>query len=195
MRVIQSTNIDLISPFPRKEISRIFGWLHCYNSVVQHDASPQTPEEYEAVMTENLPNMVTYGVIDKNNTTNHKHEAPLIGMYAFEPVSPWNAYMHLASNRRAWKGRLMDEAAQVAIDDIFTTNPGLLRISGFVLEENRPVRYMAQRMGWKQEGVLHDWVTKKGEPRSVIHYGLTRKQWSAPEVNNGIHEEDSKPAA
>jgi len=178
MRVITSENVDLISPFPRKELKRVYGWLHCYKSMIETDAFPDSPEMYESVMAEALPNMQTYGVIDKNNLTNHKHECPLVGMFAFEPASPWNCYIHLASNRRAWKGHLMDEAAKAAIKDLFETNPGILRISGFVLPENKPVKYMAKRLGWEKEALLQDWLTQKGEPKDVIHYSLTRRKWA-----------------
>ena len=177
MRVITSTNVDLISPFPRKELRRVYGWLHCYKSIIETDAFPDSPEAYETMMAEALPNMQTYGVIDKNNLTNHKHDSPLVGMFAFEPSSPWNCYIHLASNRRAWKGHLMDEAASAAIKDLFETNPQLLRMSGFILAENKPVRYMAKRLGWTKEALLEDWVTQHGSPKTIIHYGLTRKRW------------------
>ncbi len=185
MKVLEGQSVDLISPFPTSHLSRVYGWLHCYNSVIEPDGFPKSPEEYTKLMAAAIPQTFSYGVIDKNNTTKSKHENPLVGVYMFEPTNQWNAYLHFASNRKAWKGKLMDEAAQLAIDDVFTNNPTILRLSGFILESNRPVRYMAQRMGWVKEALLEDWITQKGEPRNVIHYGLTRKQWLKRKETHG----------
>lgn len=176
MRIIEGDLVDLISPFPRHELKRVFGWLYCYKSIIETDVFPKTPEEYEQQMLKVIPNVLSYAVIDKTNTTNHKHEAPLVGMFAFEPMSEWNAYIHLASSRSAWKKHLMDEAAELSINDVFKTQP-FLRLSGFILEENKPVRYMAKRMGWTYEALLEDWVCQKDIPKNVIHYGFTRKKW------------------
>jgi RimJ/RimL family protein N-acetyltransferase len=182
MRIIEGDLVDLITPFPRKELKRVFGWLYCYKSIIETDAFPKTPEEYEEQMSQVIPNILSYAVIDKNNITHNKHETPLVGMFAFEPMSEWNAYIHLASSRSAWKKHLMDEAARLSITDVFSTQP-FIRLSGFILEQNLPVRYMAKRMGWTYEGLLKDWVTQNGVIKDVIHYGYTRAQWLESQPN------------
>jgi RimJ/RimL family protein N-acetyltransferase len=129
----------------------------------------------------------SYGVIDKNNTLNIRHEAPLIGMIAFEPHTVWNGYLHIASSRKAWGSGLFDQGLVLAIDDIFSSIPSLTRISALVLENNYPTRSLAKRMGFLREGRFEDMVTQHGEPRSLLHFGMTRRRWT-----DGVLQEDSE---
>lgn len=174
--VIPGTAVDLISPFPVAHARRVFSWLHCYRNMASTDASPKTPEAYEEFFQATLPRVASFGVIDKLNLSGSKHEVPLVGFIAFEPSTPWNAYIHLASSRKAWKGHMMDEATLMAIDHLFKFST-VLRVSAFVVETNRPVRYMAQRLGFTQEAFLPDWIVQDGQPANMLHYGLTRARW------------------
>ena len=177
MRILESDNIDLIEPFPVREAKRVFGWLHAYKNIIENDLSPKTPEEFETFMINILPNVRSYGVIDKNNTLGFRHEAPLVGMVVFEPQSVWNFFIHIASTRRAWGSGFMDEAINVAIKDLFDTVPSLLRVTGLTLSNNSPVKGLARRLGWHYEGKQHDAVLQDGEPRDLIQLGITRREW------------------
>jgi RimJ/RimL family protein N-acetyltransferase len=75
----------------------------------------------------------------------------------------------------------MDEAGQVLIKHIFDSWPTLLRISGAILNNNKPAKAFAKRMGFKQDGLLQDFVTQDGQPRSVAHFGILRRHtWEVP---------------
>jgi RimJ/RimL family protein N-acetyltransferase len=177
MEIIESTNIDLISPFPVSEARRVFGWMYAYKSVIETDQSPKSADEYAQYFEGISPYVLSYGVIDKHNTLNIPHEAPLIGMVAFEPSTLWNGYMHVASKRRAWASGLVEEGAKTAIHDIFTKRPDLTRVSAMVLPRNRMAGNLAKRIGFKVDGFFEDYVTQSGTPQPMIHYGLTRKRW------------------
>lgn len=187
MRIIEAQNVDLIEPFPISEIQRFLGWLHCYKTCMEVDGDPQTPEDKELYYRQLFPQTLSWGVIDKNNQLNYKHEAPLVGIVFLQGgASPANCYVHLASTRRAWGSGLMDEAAQVLIKHVFEAYPSLQRISGAILNNNKPAKAFAKRQGFKQDGLLKDFVTQQGQPRSVAHFGILRREaWLAvaPQLN------------
>jgi len=175
--ILESTNVDLLTPFPIREAKRVFGWMHAHKSVIETDQSAKSPEEFEAFFTHLIPNLQSFAVIDKHNTLKMNHEAPLIGMIAFEPQSIWNGWLHVASTRKAWGSGLFEEGTRKAIDHIFANNPELRRMSAIVLQNNYPARGLARRLGFVNEGTFEDWVTQKGEPKHVVQYGMTKRRW------------------
>ena len=183
MKIYTGTIIDLLEPFPEREIKRLVGWLHCYKSIIHSDDSPQTDEELVTYFTNYFkqPNVRSWGIIDKGNTINIQHEAPLVGFGAFEfaglPIGSRNGYFHCATTRKAWGAGLIDEAYRLGVDTIFTEHPDLLRVSSFVLNNNYPARKLALRVGMKIEGVLEDAVLQQGIPKPLTHFGLTRRRW------------------
>jgi RimJ/RimL family protein N-acetyltransferase len=179
MHIIESSNIDLIEPFPITEAKRAFTWLHCYKNIVESDLSPKSAEEFEQFLGALLPYARSFGVIDKFNKLNTKHEAPLVGMIIFEPSTIWNCFVHIASPRRAWGSGFIDEGITAAVGEIFSTEPSLTRVSAYVLENNAPVKGLARRLGFRFEGCFHDMVTQNNEPRNILLFGMTKKDWQA----------------
>jgi RimJ/RimL family protein N-acetyltransferase len=177
MRIIEGKNVDLICPFPPAEIKRMYGWCHCYRTLTETDDGPQTQEEMLEYLNAYVPMCVSFGVIDKNHLTNIKHEAPLVGVILFEPASLRTGYFHVATARKAWRTGLIDEAGELAIKDIFTQAPTLLRVGAFMFEKNFPARGLCQRLGFEYEGLFKDLVLQNGEPKNVVYFGLTRRNW------------------
>lgn len=183
MKIYSGTKVDLIESFPANEIKRLIGWLHCYKSIIHSDDSPQTDEELINYFTSYFkqPNVRSWGLIDKNNSINIHHEAPLVGFGAFEyagaPEGARNGYFHCATTRKAWGAGIIDEAYRIAVDTVFTESPSLLRVSSFIINNNYPARKLAQRVGMKIEGVLEDAVLQQGIPKPLTHFGLTRRRW------------------
>jgi RimJ/RimL family protein N-acetyltransferase len=187
MQIIESDNVDLLSPFPLTEAKRVFGWMHAYKSVIETDESPKTPEQFAEYFSGLIPNLQSYAVIDKHNALEMKHEVPLIGMVAFQPVENWRGYIHIASTRRAWGSGLFEEGVKRAITHLYETNPQLLTINGMFLSKNYPVRGLAKRLGFWIEGFLPDAITQNGVPQELIIVTTNKRRW----MNNGIHEEHS----
>lgn len=177
MNIISAQDVDLIEPFPTQEAKRVYGWMHCYKNMIETDVYPKTPEEYEEFFKTKLPFTRSFGVIDRDNKLGFKHEAPLVGMVIYEPASPYNCYIHVASPRRAWGKGFIDQAIVASIDHIFETEPSLLRISAFCLENNGPVKGLARRLGFKYEGCIFDMISQNGVPKNVLHFGMTRQNW------------------
>lgn len=184
MQIVESAHVDLISPFPTQEVRRIVNWLHCYKSVMWADGLPTTNEDMEKYILHNLGQFPSWGVIDKFNALNYKHEAPLIGIVWVEPGStPANIYIHFTSTRKAWGSGLMDEATIKVMQYIFGQVQELKRISACVINSNTPAKAYLKRIGFKQDGLFKDFVTQNGEPKSMAHFGFLRSYpWGVSEV-------------
>lgn len=180
IEILTGVDLDLISPFPISEIHRAIGWSHCIKTLIQTDDGPQTDQDYlefyKSFFT--MPTVTSFGMIDKNQKLNIRHEAPLIGFVAFERANLRNGYFHTATTRKAWGSGMIDEACKLILERVFTTMPELLRVSSFVINNNFPAKALARRMGFVQEGILQDSVLQNGEPKPVTHFGLTRRNWN-----------------
>lgn len=177
--VIEGKNVDVITPFPTKEISAAVGWLHCYKSLILGDNGPQTDEQLAEFLRLCVDNIQTWGVIDKSNLTNaSKTDIPIVGMIMFEPTAPNDGWFHVTSNRRAWGSKLVQpslaqEAGELVIKHLFETT-GLTRLSSTVISNNKAAYTFMRGLGFVKDGYFKDSVIQGGEVRDSIHLGLVR---------------------
>ena len=171
MAVIHGSGVDLVCPFPLDQLKLVYEWLHAYAGLTEDDDSPAGAEHYELLMSLQLSVCASYGLLRAGTSSG------LIGMLYCEPSGARNGYLHIAMSRNAWGRGLADEAAALCIRDVFEKQPALTRLSAAMLERNRPAQSLARRMGFTLEGTLADMVLQKGSPRSILHYGLTRRVW------------------
>jgi RimJ/RimL family protein N-acetyltransferase len=185
MEIIAGQNVDLLFPFPHQEVRRVFGWNHCFRTFSENDDVPQSVEEFTQYAESLLQVCPSWGVVDKHQLTNQKHEAPLVGVILIEPSGPRQAFLHFASARKAFKMNLIDEAAELVVQTAFDNAPALLRLGAYVDESNGPAKGLLKRLGFRFEGVCHDGVVRDGMMRNLVYYGLPRRVWNertAPEV-------------
>jgi RimJ/RimL family protein N-acetyltransferase len=187
MKIIEGRDIDLIYPFPKQELKRVFGWMRCYRTLLETTNFPKTEEDL-AARFDSMPNMMTYGIIDKNNFLQVKHEVPLIGIYMVEQDSIVNGNVHVASTRKAWGSRLVDQAGQRLIQYAFDTCPNLTRITMTTIHTNAPAKALAKRLGFRYEGCLRDAITIKDVPSNMALFGLTRRDWDEYKLGEEIIE-------
>src|SRR5260370_27149062 len=103
-----------------------------------------------------------------------------MGVVWAAPVFPQKSvYFPFTSTRRAWGSGLMDEAGQQVIKHLFETYP-LSRISAFILNNNKPAKNYLKRLRFKQDGLFPDYVTQNNVPRSMAHFGLTKRAYLCP---------------
>lgn len=190
MKIITSSNVDLISPFPATETKRAFGWSRSFYTFSENDDTPKTAEEFEKYIKLILAVCPSYGIIDKNAVTNPRIAAPLVGVILFEPAGLRQAYIHIATARRAFKMGLIDEAVEVARDEMFSNNPDLLRLGLYLDEQKGPVKYLMKRAGWLFEGVVRDAILRDGQPKNLIYCGLTRTDWENRNQEPVVVEEE-----
>ena len=178
MNIISGQNVDLITPFPVNENRRVFGWSRCYRTFIDNDALPAKIEPYTTYINQflSLPTIFSWGVVDKNRLTNDRHEAPLVGLVAFELAS-YGGYLHFASARKAFKMGLMDEAVALVVQSVFESSPQLLRVGVHVDERNYPAKALFRALGFKFEGVKESDFLQHGVPKNSVMFGLTRQRW------------------
>lgn len=176
MKIIEGKDIDLLTPFPPKELKRVFNWMRCYRTITETTSFPKTEDELAARLGA-MSNLRTFGIIDKNNILGVRHEAPLIGIYMFDQSSVVNGDIHVASTRKAWGSRLVDQAGQRLAGYIFAEYPTLTRVTVSVLHSNAPAKALAKRLGFVYEGCLRDAITVNDNPANMALFGLTRRDW------------------
>lgn len=179
MQIISGQAVDLITPFPPPEIPRIYGWNHCYRTLIEEDLIPQEREAYISYITQLVQSVASCGIIDKGQLTSARHEAPLVGLLTYEPLGPRNGVVHFAAGRKAFKMGLVEEALVLFVACLFENFPEITRISGLLDEANAPAKSLLRRLGFRFEGVLQDSLLREGEAKSQVLFGLTRRVWAA----------------
>jgi len=187
MIIIEGDRVDLVEPFPTNQLGRLWGWAKAIKSIAVLDGSPQTEEEFIKYMNSALPYVRSFGVIDKYNEINAKHEAPMVGYLMYQPSPPCSFYAHIASSRRVWASGLMEEAGILSYDYVFKTEPGLQRISACIPATNKAARAFAKRVGMHKDGYFKNAGLVRGNPISMAHYGLIRP---VEEVSKGREVEE-----
>ncbi len=76
-----------------------------------------------------------------------------------------------------WRGGYMAEALQAVIGECFAAQ-NIHRIEATIDPRNLPAVRLADRLGFRREGLMHDRVFVDGEFRSVAMYGLLRSEWN-----------------
>jgi RimJ/RimL family protein N-acetyltransferase len=171
MGLIRGARVDLVTPFPSNALRLVYEWIHACGEFTEDDDSPKSAEAYASAMGLELIRCTSYGLRRAGSSDGW------IGLLHCEPAGPWNGYLHITMPRHAWGHGLADEAMALAIRDQFKRFPKLARLSAAMIENNRPAQALAQRMGFRCEATLPAMVVQGGTPRSVVHYGLTRREW------------------
>lgn len=187
MKIIEGRDVDLIYPFPMKELKRVFGWMRCYRTLLETTNFPKNEDEL-AERFAGMPNLMTYGIIDKNNFLQQRQEVPLIGIYMVDQDTTLNGNVHVASTRKAWGSRLVDQAGQLLIRYAFDLCPSLTRVTMTTIHSNGPAKALARRLGFRYEGCLRDAITIKDVPTNMALFGLTRRDWDEFKLGDEIIE-------
>lgn len=180
MQVLIGNDVDVISPFPVQGLRQAAQWMHCYKTLTFRDDGPQTIEDIERFLGENLPRATrSWGIIDKNNLTGTKQEAPLVGLIYFDKPLPENGYFHIATNRRAWGERiaqpgLAEQAGRLILNDLWSEFPELQRVSAFTYARNKAAVHFLRKLGCRQDGYFQAMGVSKGVPQDVVHFGVLR---------------------
>lgn len=182
-RIFEGQDVDVLSPFPASLLPQAVQWLHCHPTLTLTDQSPSTPEGLLELLKEQLQTQETFAIVDKNNLSGQKQtDLPVVGIVTVQALPPWNAYVHIASNRKAWGDKLarpglVEQACKLLIDSMFQENPELLRLSALPLAKNAAAKGLCRRLGFIQEGLFREAVLIKQVPQDLAHFGLLRSTW------------------
>jgi [ribosomal protein S5]-alanine N-acetyltransferase len=80
--------------------------------------------------------------------------------------------------REHWRKGFMHEALVPFIGYCFATL-GCHRVEALIEPANAASKALAEKLGFRAEGVLRDWLCVKGEFRSVVMYALFEDDWQA----------------
>lgn len=192
-RIIEGVDVDVITPFPNKEIDRAISWAHCYKTYITDDFGPQTDEEFKEYFKQQLSSdsVLTYAIIDKHNRTSRSAEVPLIGIIVFNLTSPATGYIHVLTSRKAWgtkirQGKIIhelsrpmiDEAGELVLKDLFD-QLNLLRVNAYIVKNNTAARALLKRMQFTQDGYFKSGTQVNGQPVDLLHFGLVREDYYA----------------
>jgi len=107
------------------------------------------------------------------------HAGALAGMINCHNRDTWNRRVELGwiLLPEFWRGGYMAEALQAVIGECFAAQ-NIHRIEATIDPRNLPAVRLADRLGFRREGLMHDRVFVDGEFRSVAMYGLLRSEWN-----------------
>ena len=80
-----------------------------------------------------------------------------------------------------WQQGLAREATGALLDHCFT-GLGAHRVEAQIEPDNRASLRLAERLGFRREGLMRDWAFVDGKPRDVLLYALLRPDWEARPV-------------
>jgi ribosomal-protein-alanine N-acetyltransferase len=106
-------------------------------------------------------------------------DGQFVGMVNYHARQPWNRRLALGwilVPRFQGLG-LMREAVAAVLPHCFDTLD-MHRIEAEIEPENTRSAKLAERLGFRREGLLRDRLFVAGEPRSVQMYGLLRPAWN-----------------
>lgn len=182
-KLLAGKDVDVLEPFPEAYWPQATQWMYRHHTLVFGDQGPQTPEEIEVFLRtrSKQPGIRTWGIVDKNNLTQVRStDIPLVGVVFWEQDSPYNGYIHLASNRRGWGPKLaqpslVEQGAELIKQELWDSTPSLQRISTIMFAHNKAARTLANALGLVKDGYFKSMGCIKGKPIDMIHYGLLRK--------------------
>jgi ribosomal-protein-alanine N-acetyltransferase len=85
----------------------------------------------------------------------------------------WNVGYWVATDQR--RHGLASEAVTRLSRWAFAANPNLARLSLYILPGNKPSRKVAERAGFRREGLLRRWAEVNGEQLDWIMFSLIRE--------------------
>jgi RimJ/RimL family protein N-acetyltransferase len=185
-KVLIGKDVDVLSPFPRRLLPQAAQWLHCHPTLTITDNSPHSPEDLQDLLEQALVAQPSFAIVDKHNLSRVKStDLPVVGIVTVEHLPPWSAYVHIASNRKAWGDRLaqpglLEQGGLLILEELFRAYPELLRVNAAPLAHNAAARGLCKRLGFVQDGLFEDAVRVGGKIKGIVHYGITRSAWENP---------------
>jgi RimJ/RimL family protein N-acetyltransferase len=103
-----------------------------------------------------------------------------IGAVNYHLRQPWNRRLALGwiIARPWWRQGFGIEAATALLAHCFTALD-THRVEAHIEPDNTASRRMAARLGFRQEGLMRDWLFVDCKPRDMVLYALLRPEWRA----------------
>lgn len=160
--------IEVRSPFPVRELPRVWLWMEPVLKYVANDDSPRTMEAYVDYQLERLENSITWGVY---------RDGILGGFISFEPINEQAGMAHTIFNRGTHRrdsffGRKTTvPALTMAALQLFTI--GIEQIVMTPFEDNAAILALLQYIGARKRALWFDAATRGGQPVNLVHLTLS----------------------
>ncbi len=104
-----------------------------------------------------------------------------VGMVNYHWRQPWNRRLAIGwiLLRPWWRQGFAGEATGALLGHCFTTL-GTHRVEAHIEPANAASIRLAERLGFRQEGLMRDWLFVADQPRDMVLYALLRPDWSSP---------------
>jgi RimJ/RimL family protein N-acetyltransferase len=110
-----------------------------------------------------------------------------VGMVNYHDRAPWHRRLGLGwvLVPQCWRQGFMTEAMRVVLPHCF----GALdahRVEAEIEPANERSARLAERLGFRRDGLLRERICVRGEPRSVWMYSLLRPDWAGATAPPGV---------
>lgn len=108
----------------------------------------------------------------------HRATGQFLGAVNYHLRQPWNRRLALGwiIARPWWRQGFGIEAASALLAHCFTALD-THRVEAHIEPANTASQRLAQRLGFRQEGLMRDWLFVDGKPRDVVLYALLQPDW------------------
>lgn len=161
----QSDAEQIYQTFSKEEVTRYYGM-----------SAFKTKEEAEALIHSfklgyQSNRLIRWGIELKDSGT-------LIGTCGYHSLSPKyrRAEIGYEISRDYWRMGYSIEAIKAILSFGFE-KMGLIRVGAVVMIENRPSRSVLQKLGFKEEGRLRDYIIQDEKPYDVIMHSILKEEW------------------
>jgi [ribosomal protein S5]-alanine N-acetyltransferase len=102
-----------------------------------------------------------------------------VGMVNYHWRQPWHRRLAIGwiLARPWWRQGFAAEATQALLDHCFTTL-GTHRVEAHIEPGNAASIRLAERLGFRREGLMRDWLFVADQPRDLLLFALLRPDWS-----------------
>jgi [ribosomal protein S5]-alanine N-acetyltransferase len=103
-----------------------------------------------------------------------------VGMVNYHLRQPWNRRLAIGwiLARPWWRQGFAGEATGALLDHCFTTL-GTHRVEAHIEPDNAASIRLAERLGFRHEGTMRDWLFVAGQPRDMLLYALLQPDWES----------------
>ncbi len=102
-----------------------------------------------------------------------------IGQKLLTGTQGWRDEMGYYLHPAYWGKGIMTQIIAAYRDHVFCTYPGFIRLEATPFSDNPASLRVLEKTGFVKEGLMRNYLMKKGQAYDVYMYAMTRKEWEA----------------
>lgn len=161
--------VEIVSPFPRYAVPKIWLWTLQFRSRVADDTAPKTLDDF-------VRDWDAHESRDARRTFAIYVDEQLAGLGTFERWSPWCGTTHVLFCKNFWGKETTVPALREFYQRIFTEE-GCHKLLQYAFADNYQLFAIAKEIGAKIEGTLREQTFRNGVPTDMKIIGLLREDF------------------